>query len=130
MTSPGGSIVDCDSKDTKNVEQLAKDCVNYCKKHEITDPIEILRQAQKMLVTGRKLDPTDETEFLEGETGFISIDRNNVLTTGLDEIKSLEDLRLTIEVSFYGERAQDYGGPRREFFATIIKECMLNSNRE
>ena len=122
MTSPGGSIVDCDSKDTKNVEQLAKDCVNYCKEHEITDPIEILRQAQKMLVTGRKLDPTDETEFLEDETGFISIDRNNVLTTGLDEIKSLEDPRLTIEVSFYGERAQDYGGPRREFFATIIKE--------
>ena len=33
MTSPGGSIVDCDSKDTKNVEQLAKDCLNYCKEH-------------------------------------------------------------------------------------------------
>ena len=83
-----------------------------------------------MLVTGRKLDPIDETEFLEGETGFISIDRNNVLTTGLDEIKSLEDLRLTIEVSFCGERAQDYGGPRREFFATIIKEYMLNTLRK
>ena len=48
MTSPDGSIVDCDSKDTKNVEQLAKDC--------------------------------------------------------------------------YGKRAQNYGGPRRELFATIIKE--------
>ena len=44
------------------------------------------------------------------------------MNTGLDEIKSLEDPRLTIEVFFYGERAQDYGGPRREFFATIIKE--------
>ena len=94
MTSLGGSIVDCDSKDTKNVEQLAKDCVKYCKEHEITDPIEILRQAQKIPVTGCKLHPTDETEFLEGETGFISIDRNNVLTTGLDEIKPLEDPQL------------------------------------
>ena len=44
------------------------------------------------------------------------------MTTGLDEIKSLEDPRITIEVSLYGERAQGYGGPRREFLATIIKE--------
>ena len=43
---------------------------------------------------------------------------------------SLEDPRFTIEASFYGERAQNYGGPRREFFATIIKEIYVKCLRK
>ena len=42
MISLGDSIVDRHGKATKNVEQLARDCVNYFTEHKITDPIEIL----------------------------------------------------------------------------------------
>ncbi len=27
-----------------------------------------------------------------------------------------------LEVTFYGERAQDYGGPRKEFLGTVCRE--------
>ncbi len=33
-----------------------------------------------------------------------------------DEFKTISNPRLTLEVSFSGEGADDYGGPRREFF--------------
>lgn len=40
----------------------------------------------------------------------------------VDEIQSLEDFRPCLEVQFYGESAVDLGGPRKEFFALVLRE--------
>ena len=61
------------------------------------------------------MDTCSPSQPLEGETNFISINRYGV-------IKAIENLRLTLEVSFYGEIAGDLGGPRREFFRLCLRE--------
>lgn len=100
-----------------------KACIAYCNEKEISEPVEILRQVQKYVVTGRKLDPTDESEALEGTTNFILIDRHKVLEMAFDELRAMKvDPRLILEVSFYGENAQDFGGPRKEFFNLAVGE--------
>ena len=53
----------------------------------------------------------------------------DVLTSAIDEIKTIEDPRITLEVNFYGELAEDMGGPRKEFFCLAIqaaKEKYIN----
>ncbi len=95
---------------------------NYSKSNDITNPVEILRYVQSCVVTGRPLDVQDVTVSPEGETSYILINRYDVLKTALEEIKSIENPRLTLEVSFYKESAQDNGGPRREFFRICLKE--------
>lgn len=53
------------------------------------------------MVTGRALDIEDTTQNDNGPANFIVVDRSNLLTTAFDEIKTLENLRLTPEVAFY-----------------------------
>ena len=52
----------------------------------------------------------------EGDTNFSILDSRNSLETAEEEIILLHDYRQTLEVFFYGEKAQDYEGPRNEFF--------------
>jgi len=58
---------------------------------------------QKYIVTGRALELESDSELLEGETNHINVDRMNLLATTFEEERALENLRLTLEVSFYGE---------------------------
>ena len=81
----------------------------------ITEPTEILRYLQKKIVRGRPLEVTDPSMDLQGETNFITVDREKILQTTFEELKSVEDPRVTFEVQFYGEQAVDSGGPRREW---------------
>ena len=106
----------------KRIGLVAEHCVKYCKETGIENPVEILRIAQKLIVTGRPLDVTDPTVCLEGETGYILINRDDVLKTALEEIQFLKEPRLTLEVGFYDESAQDFGGPRQEFFRLCLQE--------
>ena len=68
------------------------------------------------------MDTSSPSQTLEGETNFISINRYDVLKSAFKEIKAIENLRLTLEVSFYGEIAGDMGGPRREFFRLCLRK--------
>ena len=71
----------------------------------------------------RLLDINSSTQpNLEGDTNFISIDRYNVLNSAFEEIRALENFKLTLEVSFYGKIAQDSGGPQKEFFKLCLRE--------
>lgn len=118
-----GTLSHSNTSTEKSLHGAIKACIAYCNEKEISEPVEILRQVQKYVVTGRKLEPTDESEALEGTTNFILIDRHNVLVTAFDELKAMKvDPRLTLEVSFYGENAQDFGGPRKEFFNLAVGE--------
>ena len=67
------------------------------------NPVECLRMLQKNLVWGRKLEITDLTADNSGATNFIMVDRGNLLETGFEELKSLNNKFLTLEVQFYGE---------------------------
>lgn len=106
----------------KQFKKIANRCIIFCKENGLSDPIDIVRYLQSMIVKGRKLDIDDEASVLQGETNYIMVDRANLIETAFPEIVSIEDLRLTLEVQFYEESAVDMGGPRKEFFNLILKE--------
>ena len=62
----------------------------------------ILKQT---MVTGRDLEITEEMQAtgIQGETNFILIDRQDLLRTMFDEVSQIADLKLCLEVQFYGE---------------------------
>ena len=105
-----------------DIEEAVNSCIKSCKEGNIQNPIEILRSAQQHIVQGRPLDISSPSQPLEGETNFISINRYDVLISAIEEIKAIENLRLSLEVSFYGEIAGDSGGPRKEFFRLCMRE--------
>lgn len=98
--TPTSSNVD---NEKLTVDKVAEKTVQYCRKNDINNPVEILRCLQLHMVTGR----APETEFLHeehaGETTFIMIHRQNLLQTALDEVSCLKDFRKTMEVQFYDE---------------------------
>ncbi|KAL4234772.1 hypothetical protein ACF0H5_006414 [Mactra antiquata] len=103
-------------------EDITKSCIDDLTNFQISDPIHALRYIRSKIVCGRKLEieEQDLATGLTGDVNFIVVDRQNILTTGMEEIESLQNLRLTLDVQFYGETAQDYGGPRKEFFSLIL----------
>jgi hypothetical protein len=105
------------------VSQATDHCVTYCQQQNISDTVEILRCTQKFLVRGKPLNGyTGAPDEQNDESNFILINRYDVIGTAMDEIAGIEDVQLTLEVSFYGENAQDAGGPRREFFRLCVKD--------
>ena len=99
-----------------NLETAVAQCISICENNNVGNPVEILKCAQKYILQGRPLDVSSPEQPLDGETNFVSIDRFNVLNTAVEEFKDIENPRLALEVSFYGEKAYDAGGPRKEFF--------------
>ena len=88
----------------------------------IVEPTEMLRYLQRKIGRGRPLDMTDDATVLMGDTNFIAVDRDNILETTFEELKTVQDPRVTFQVDFYGEMAQDSGGPRKEW----IRLCNQN----
>lgn len=78
---------------------------------------------------GRPLDLTSIADDIEGDTWPIFVSRANMFEEGLAELSSEgAPYNFPLEVTFYGERAQDYGGPRKEFLTTMcrnIKELLF-----
>ena len=70
-------------------------------------------------MTGRPLEITNVQEEITGGPNFILIDRED-LGGNHEEIGSLTNLRLPLEVNFVGEAANDYGGPRKEFLRLVL----------
>jgi hypothetical protein len=88
----------------------------------IVEPTEMLRYLQKKIVRGRPLELTDNVTPLQGESNFVTVDRESILPTTFEELKDIKDPRLTFDVQFYGEEAVDSGGPRKEW----IRICNQN----
>lgn len=104
-----------------SLESAVEECVRIC--GDACNPVEILRCAQKTILQGRTLDVTSlDIAIGDGDTNFVSIDRFNVLNSAIEELKDIQNPRLTLEVSFYGENAYDAGGPRKEFFRLCLRE--------
>ncbi|XP_070581505.1 uncharacterized protein [Ptychodera flava] len=105
-----------------SVDDIVDQTVQYCQSHNISNPVEVLRYYQMIMVKGRPLEVEDPQQCESGQTNFIMIDRSNLLATAFDEIQAITNYRITLEVEFYGEQARDYGGPRKEFFRLTLKE--------
>ena len=76
-----------DNTENQSVDLLAENCVNYRTSNGIENPVEILRYAQSLIVTGRPLDVQDTTISLEDETNFILINRQDVLRSAMEELQ-------------------------------------------
>ena len=112
------------------INRISQETLEYSK--EESNPVEILRFFSNQMLSepcSRQLDVTDPSQEMTGETNFIIVDRDNLLKTAFDEMSSITNFRLPLEVKFSGEEAEDHGGPRKEFFRLIlilIKENYFN----
>lgn len=104
------------------IDEITKQIIEYCRAHDVHNPVDILKYAQGKILTGRPLEIFDEASEIEGDTSFILVDRENLMETGLDEISEITNLRVPLEVNFMGEAARDFGGPRKEFFRLMLIE--------
>jgi len=107
---------------TDNLGTATAECIRFCKERDVSNPIEILKCAQKFILQGCPLDVTSLSQPLEGETNFVCIDQYQVLKLVEEELNDIENPRLTLEVSFHGEATNDARGPRKEFFHLCLKE--------
>lgn len=84
----------------------------------------ILKEFSRNLHRGRLLDLVSDSDLCEGKTTEIFVSRFDLFETGMEEIlrEGLSDFSLPLEVTFAGENAQDYGGPRREIRDRLFKE--------
>lgn len=87
----------------QSINDIVIETAEFCTQNQIGDPVKIPRILQKKLVTGKRLEIQDETESATGETNFIVVDRKDIVQSALDEIGSIDNLRLCLEVQFYGE---------------------------
>ena len=88
------------------------------------DPVAILKEYQEQQMRGRALDILDENVLIEGKTSEIFISRSTLFLDAMDElIERGIDFSLPLEVTFNGEMAEDYGGPRKEFLGMAIREA-------
>ena len=86
-----------------SVDDTVAKVAAYCTAQNINNPVEILRCLQRELVIGRPLEVTDVTQCTEGLTNFILVDRDKLLSTAFEELKSYQEYRVTLEVQFYDE---------------------------
>lgn len=102
------------------IDNITVNIISECKGFQ--NPVLILKKAQEHILVGRKLDIVDPSTELEGKTNFIVVDRDKLHQDAFAEISLIDNLRLPLEVHFMGEGAQDFGGPRKEFFGLILTE--------
>eukprot|EP00794_Sanderia_malayensis_P001586 gene1586-1752_t len=99
--------------------------INKIKEAGIIDPIETLKILQKDILQGRPLDLAMMEDTIDGECSYITVDRENILTSTFSELQYVENLRYTFHVDFMGEQWVDLGGPRKEWIRMMnhaIKE--------
>ncbi|CAH3170763.1 unnamed protein product, partial [Porites lobata] len=92
-----------------------KSVIRGAKEGELSDPVEVLKYLQKEIVAGRPLEVTSSEDTIEGETNYITVDRDNIIETTYIQLQYISNYRLTFQVDFMGEECIDYGGPRREW---------------
>ena len=89
------------------------------------EPVSIFREYSKNFLRGRPLDVPSEIELSEGKTLEIFVDRYKLYEETMSELITeppIEDVSFPLEVTFSGEEAADYGGPRKEYLTGIVRE--------
>ena len=94
------SLDDFPSKLDINTE--TNEIIYHCYVNNLVNPVEMLLHMQNILVQGRPLEVLDPATYINGATSF-TMDRFNLLKTGLEEIGMLENRFVCLEVQFYDE---------------------------
>ena len=85
-----------------SVEDIVRKTVHQCTTTGLdSNPVEVLRLYQNNFVIGRPLEIINPCEVTVGITNPIFVDRYNILEAGFDEIRAIENKRITLE--FYNE---------------------------
>lgn len=67
----------------------------YCRSKSLdNNPVEVLRYCQSKIVESRALEIVDPASSSEGETNLIYVDRNDILMSGMDEVKAIKKLHI------------------------------------
>ena len=93
--------------------------INTAKCLNLIHPIEVIRYLQQEIVTGRMLDVASHEETIDGDTNYITVDRDNIMETTFSEFQFIDDFTKTFQVDFMGEESVDLGGPRKEWIRLI-----------
>ena len=108
-----------------SIEMKVKEVAEHCKQTGASNnPAEILRHLQTLLVCERALEVTSHDSCPEGLTNFVMIDRQNLLKTAFEEIQSLENKLITLEVQFYNEVSLYFSRLGSSLFQEKSKEKM------
>ena len=100
IVEPSPYLIDTNDSLDEKVSKIAK----KCKETGVSDNfVEILRNLQSGLITGRDLEIRSADHSPEGITNYIMIDRHNLLSTAVEEIEGLQNKLVTLEVQFYNE---------------------------
>ena len=65
------------------------------KEQNLSNPVEVLRFLQQEIVSGRALDLFSLEETIEGETNYITVDRDKIIETTFSELQYMNDYRLS-----------------------------------
>ena len=123
-TNAGSVLSVSDSQSSLNSFDI-NSIISHAKAQGLSDPVEVLKFLQKEIVTGRQLEVTNCDETIEGETNYITVDRDGILETTFSELRYITNYRFTFQVDFMGEECVDQGGPRKEWIRLMnqaIKE--------
>lgn len=96
-----------------------KSVINGAKEQNLSNPVEVLRFIQQQVVSGRALDVASIEETLEGETNYITVDRDRIIESTFSELEYVDNFNITFKVDFMGEESVDLGGPRKEWIRLI-----------
>ena len=93
---------------------------------DLADPVEILTFLQNNVVTGRPLEVSSIDSIPEGETTYITVNREDILRRTFDELTYIHNPRNTFQVDFMGEDCIDLGGPRKEWIRLMNQHIRRN----
>lgn len=96
-----------------------KSIINGAKEQNLLNPVEVLRFIQQQVVSGRALDVASIEETLEGETNYITVDRDRIIESTFSELEYVNNFNITFKVDFMGEESVDLGGPRKEWIRLV-----------
>lgn len=84
----------------------------------------VLKEYSRNFLRGRPLDIENEDGLIEGQTTEIFVSRYNLYMDTMSELLDplQRDLSFPLEVTFSGEEAADYGGPRKEFLGAMMRK--------
>ena len=89
-----------------DIKRKVTKIIKICKETGGTseNAVDVLRVAQKVLGQGRDLETDDPAgPPSSGKTNYVLTNRNDLLATTFERIKSIQNLFLTLEVQFYME---------------------------
>jgi hypothetical protein len=111
-----------------SIDKISHQAVDYCIAQDLSDPVEILRYYQSVFVTRRQLDISNPTAVTEGATNYILVDRGDILSTAFDEVKEIEDLRMTYRFNFITRSAIFLSGRIKNWRSHNIRKILMIEN--